>query len=110
MGASGHIGTHLVPLLIERGHCVRAAARNRGALEARRWSDVECVAADVLRPEKLDAALAGIEVAYYLVHSMGSSNTFPRLDREGARNFRQAAERAGVRAGRPTRSSGARAH
>ena len=96
VGASGYIGSHLVPLLIERGHSVRAAARNRDALEARRWPDVECVAADVLRPETLDAALAGIEVAYYLVHSMGSGNAFPRLDRAAARNFRQAAERAGV--------------
>lgn len=96
MGASGYIGTHLVPLLVERGHTVRAAARNFAVLEARGWPTVECVGADVLREETLDAALAGIEVAYYLVHAMGSGSQFARLDREGARNFRRAAERAGV--------------
>ena len=97
MGASGYIGSHLVPRLAERGHHVRAAARNRDALTARGWADVECVAADVLRPETLDAALGGVEVAYYLVHSMGSGGDFPRLDREAARNFRRAAEHAGVK-------------
>jgi len=97
MGASGYIGSHLVPQLAERGHHVRAAARNRDALEARGWMDVECVAADVLRAETLDAALAGVEIAYYLVHSMGSGGDFPRLDREAALNFRHAAEHAGVK-------------
>lgn len=96
MGASGYIGSHLVPLLAGRGHRVRAAARNLDALAARQWVGVECVAADVLRPESLDAALAGVEVAYYLVHSMGSGKNFPQLDRTAARNFRRAAERAGV--------------
>ena len=97
MGASGYIGSHLVPQLAERGHHVRAAARNRDALTARGWTDVESIAADVLRSETLDAALAGIETAYYLVHSMGSGGDFPRLDREAARNFRRAAERSGVK-------------
>ena len=96
MGASGYIGSHLVPLLAEHGHRVRAAARNLDALTARGWTDVDCVAADVLRPETLDAALAHVEVAYYLVHSMGSGKEFPQLDRTAARNFRRAAERAGV--------------
>lgn len=97
VGASGYVGSHLVPLLTESGHSVRAGARNRDALEARGWAEVECVAVDVLQPETLDAALAGIDTAYYLVHSMGSGSAFPRLDREGARNFRRAAERAGVK-------------
>lgn len=97
MGASGYIGSHLVPLLAEHGHRVRAAARNLDALTARGWTDVDCVAADVLRPETLDAALAHVEVAYYLVHSMGSGKGFPQLDRTAARNFRRAAERAGAK-------------
>lgn len=97
MGASGYIGSHLVPRLLQRGHHVRAAARNSDALTARGWPDVECVAADVLRADTLEAALDGVELAYYLVHSMGSGGDFPRLDREAARNFRRAAERAGVK-------------
>lgn len=96
MGASGYIGSQLVPRLLLAGHDVRAAARNRDSLEARGWEGVECVAADVLDPETLQAALAGVEVAYYLVHSMGSGKDFPRLDRQAARNFRRAAEQAGV--------------
>lgn len=97
MGASGYIGSHLVPRLAQRGHHVRAAARSRDVLEARGWTGVECVEADVLRPEALDEALAGVDIAYYLVHSMGSGTAFPQLDRAAARNFRRAAEHAGVR-------------
>lgn len=96
LGASGYIGSNLVPRLLEQGHAVRAAGRRREVIEAHGWSGVEAVATDVLKPATLDAALAGIEVAYYLVHSMGSGGDFARLDREGARNFRRAAERAGV--------------
>ncbi len=97
LGASGYIGSHLVPRLAARGVQVRAVARNLATLEARGWAGVECVAADALRPETLDAALAGADTLYYLVHSMGSGSDFPRLDRAGARNVRRAAERAGVR-------------
>jgi len=97
IGASGYIGSNLVPRLLQQGHQVRAAARRREVIEARGWPGVEAIAADVLKPETLDAALAGIDVAYYLVHSMGSGADFARIDRQGARNFRQAAERAGVR-------------
>lgn len=97
LGASGYVGTHLVPHLAACGHTVRAAARRADALAAREWQGVELVAADALDPASLDAALAGIEVAYYLVHSMASGPSFPRLDREAARHFRDAAARAGVR-------------
>ncbi|MFO1412446.1 MAG: SDR family oxidoreductase [Burkholderiales bacterium] len=97
LGASGYVGTHLVPYLAARGHRVRAAARRLEALTVRGWDGVECVAADALDPASLDRALAGIDVAYYLVHSMASGPSFPRLDREAARHFRDAAARAGVR-------------
>ncbi|PFG73578.1 SDR family oxidoreductase [Tepidiforma thermophila] len=96
LGATGYIGSHLVPLLAERGHRVRAAARRLEVLQARAWPGVETVAADALRPETLPAALAGIDVACYLVHSMGAGRDFARLDHEAARNFRDAAAAAGV--------------
>lgn len=96
MGASGYVGSHLVPWLRARGLQVRAAARRPDALAARGWPGVDCVAADALDPASLDAALAGIRTAYYLVHSMGSGPQFPRLDREAAVHFRDAAARAGV--------------
>ena len=97
LGASGYVGTNLVPWLATRGFAVRAAARRREALEARGWQGVEIVTADALEPASLDQALAGIDIAYYLVHSMAAGAEFPRIDREAAANFRDAAARAGVR-------------
>ena len=97
-GASGYVGTNLVPCLAARGFAVRAAARRRATLEARGWPDtVEVVEADALAAGTLPAALEGVDVAYYLVHSMAAGPDFPRLDRVAAENFRAAAERAGVR-------------
>ncbi|MFN8583815.1 MAG: DUF2867 domain-containing protein [Dehalococcoidia bacterium] len=95
-GASGYIGSHLVPRLVAAGHVVRAASRSGAALSDRGWRDVECVSADALEPGSLDEALRDIEVAYYLVHSMASGRDFASRDRQAARNFRRAAERAGV--------------
>jgi uncharacterized protein YbjT (DUF2867 family)/uncharacterized protein YndB with AHSA1/START domain len=96
-GASGYIGTNLVPALRARGLRVRATARNVEVLEAREWCDVECVAADALRPETLAAALAGVDTAFYLVHSMAAGRGFGALDRGAAANFGRAAAQAGVR-------------
>ncbi len=96
-GASGYVGTNLVPFLAARGSTVRAAARRRAALEARGWPEsVELVQADALAPATLRDALEGIDVAYYLVHSMAAGPDFPRLDRMAAEHFRDAATRAGV--------------
>ena len=58
---------------------------------------VEVVRGDVLAPESLDAALAGVDTAFYLIHSMGDARTFETLDRGGAVAFAAAARRAGVR-------------
>lgn len=96
-GASGYIGANLVPELSKRGYPVRAAARRRDVLEARNWPGVELIAADALQPETLGPALAGIDIAYYLVHSMGAGRHFGQLDLTAADNFRRAAEQAGVR-------------
>jgi uncharacterized protein YbjT (DUF2867 family) len=97
-GASGYVGTHLVPYLAARGATVRAAARRREALEARAWPQtVELTEADALIPASLAGALRDIDVAYYLVHSMASGPDFPRLDREAAENFCAAAAQAGVK-------------
>jgi uncharacterized protein YbjT (DUF2867 family) len=97
LGASGYVGTNLVPFLAARGFAVRAAARRKDALEARGWRGVETVAADALDASSLDRALEGIDVAYYLVHSMAAGAGFPRIDRDAAATFRDAAARAGVR-------------
>jgi uncharacterized protein YbjT (DUF2867 family) len=96
-GASGYIGGHLVAHLLGEGRSVRACSRNEAVLKARNWPGVEIVAADVLAPETLAPALQDVEVAYYLVHSMAAGRDFGRLDLEGARNFADAAAKAGVR-------------
>jgi uncharacterized protein YbjT (DUF2867 family) len=57
----------------------------------------EIVAGDLLDPASLDRALAGIDVAYYLVHSMGAHGDYRDTDRVAAHNFAEAARRAGVR-------------
>ena len=97
LGASGYIGTHLVPRLAARGHRVRAASRRLDSLEARGWEDVEVVAADALDEESLAPALAGVETAFYLVHSMAAGADFAERDRRAASLFAAAAGRAGVR-------------
>ena len=95
-GASGYVGSNLVPRLRERGIVVRAAARNAEVLAARGWHDVELVEADALEPSSLARALAGVETAYYLVHSMAAGRHFAALDLTAAENFAAAAATAGV--------------
>ncbi len=95
-GASGYIGTNLVPKLLAAGRRVRATARNPEVLEGRGWDAAERVAADALDPATLPGALAGVHTAYYLVHSMASGRGFAALDRRAAENFGRAAAAAGV--------------
>ena len=59
-------------------------------------SDKADVKADVVSGEGLDEALDGVDVAYYLIHSMGQKGDFAERDRRGAENFGRAAARAGV--------------
>ncbi len=100
-GASGYIGTNLVPRLVREGWRVRAAARNPKVLQARcddpTWRSVDLVAGDALQPETLATALAGVDIAYYLVHSMAAGRDFGQLDLQAAENFARAAAAAGVR-------------
>jgi uncharacterized protein YbjT (DUF2867 family) len=86
-----------VPRLLAAGKRVRAAARNVEVLAGRGWAGVECVGADALEPDSLAAALRGVDVAYYLVHSMAAGRGFGAVDREAAGNFGHAAAAAGVR-------------
>lgn len=96
-GATGYVGGRLVPRLVEAGFEVRVLARDPRRLEGRPWSpQVEIVSGDVLRPETLPAAMAGVDAAYYLIHSMAGSADFHRRDREAAAAFGAAARAAGV--------------
>ncbi len=91
LGASGYVGSHLVPALMGAGFHVRAAARRVDVLRGRGWKGIELVAADAFDPDSLRVALRGIDIAFYLVHSMGSGKEFAQLDREAAANFARAA-------------------
>ena len=97
-GASGYIGRQLANKLLADGHEVVCMVRN--VVRANLGSAERCRIAegDVLRPETLATALDGIEVAYYLIHSMsGREHGFGSRDRRAAYNFAIAAKRAGVR-------------
>jgi len=96
VGASGYIGGRLVPLLQARGHELVLTSRDARPL-ADRFPDARVVAADLLDPSTLPPALEGVEVAYYLAHSMGAGERgFAERDRRAAREFARAAARAGV--------------
>ncbi len=96
-GATGYIGGRLVPRLVEEGHEVVCLARNPGKLGGRPWREkVEVRYGDVGKPESLEVALAGCEVAYYLVHSMGGPANFAAADRDAARAFADACAVNGV--------------
>jgi uncharacterized protein YbjT (DUF2867 family) len=119
-GASGFAGSLLVPNLLADGHTVRAAGRNRRRVDAAlaltgapppngqagEPGELEIVEADVLTTEGLARALAGVEVAYYLIHSMESTHgpgtgtgtgSFAERELASAENFASAATNAGVR-------------
>ncbi len=94
-GASGYVGGRLVTELLGRGHRVRCAARDVRKLDAAIWrDDVEVIRADV--GGDLTDAMAGIDVAVFLVHSIGEGADWVAREQALAENFRTAAERAGV--------------
>ena len=96
-GATGYIGGRLVPRLAEDGHEVRCLSRRPEKLAGVPWAEqVDVVAGDVLEPETLAGPLAGIEVVYYLVHSIGTGGQFEDTDRRAAVNVAEAAREAGV--------------
>ena len=96
-GATGYIGGRLLPLLERRGVRLRCLARRPEHLHPRIGESTELVAGDVLDPGSLPLAFKGVDTAYYLIHSMGSTRDFGADDRQGAANFSAAAKQAGVR-------------
>ncbi len=97
-GASGYIGGRLVPRLLADGVDVRCLARTPSKLDRNAWRHaVDVVQGDVLDPATLGPAMQGIDVAYYLIHSMDGAGDFAHRDRVAAENFRDAAAAAGIR-------------
>ncbi len=97
-GATGYIGGRLVPRLADDGHEVRCLTRKPEKLAGVPWADqVEVVAGDALDPATLSETLRGVDVVYYLVHSIGTGGHFEDTDRRAATNVAEAARAAGVR-------------
>ena len=87
-GATGYVGGRLIPRLLERGHAVRVLVRDPRRIGGRPWAnDVDVVAGNLLDAQSLQRALAGVDAAYYLVHSMGKTGDFAELDRQAATVF-----------------------
>ena len=90
-GATGYIGGRLVARLLAAGYTVRVLVRDAERIVGRTWADrVEVAEGDLLRPDTLADALADVDTAYYLVHSMSAHGDFADLDKQAAANFANA--------------------
>ena len=86
-----------MPELLARGYKVRVIVRAPSREYSERWPGAEIAVADAMDPESLRKALEGIHTAYYLIHSLLlGPKDFEATDIQAARNFRQAAEAAGL--------------
>ncbi len=100
IGATGYVGSRLVPVLLAKGYKVRAASRSIAKLQDRSWAkhpQVDLVKLDVLDPESTKNALRGCTHVYYFVHGMNAqSKDFEESDRQAARNMVKAGEEEGL--------------
>jgi uncharacterized protein YbjT (DUF2867 family) len=96
-GATGYIGGRLVPRMLAAGYQVRVLVRTPQRLQDVPWAgDVEVVQGDLTDPAAVRAACEGVDVLYYLVHSMGAGGDFEATERTSARAVAEAAFAAGV--------------
>jgi len=92
-GANGYIGTRLLPLLLEEGHQVVCMVRDerRFAAKSDLSEEVEIISGDLLKADTLNEIPSDIDAAYYLVHSMSSSDSgFDDMERQSSENFSNA--------------------
>jgi len=101
LGATGYVGGRLVARLLEEGYHVKATGRSGDKLKSRYWANhphVELCSVDIHQPSSLRKALEGVDIAYYLVHSMNPQNKdFESSDRMAAKNMVQVAEECQVK-------------
>jgi uncharacterized protein YbjT (DUF2867 family) len=96
-GATGYVGGRLLTALESAGHRVRCLVRRPGKFASRIGPANQLVQGDVLDRPALARAMRGMQVAYYLIHSMESEGSFEEKDRLAAGSFAEAARKAGVR-------------
>jgi uncharacterized protein YbjT (DUF2867 family) len=98
LGATGYIGGRLVPRLLNGGYSVRVLVRSPERLAAFSWTDsVETRIGDARNGSVVSQAMAGVDVVYFLVHSLSSGKHFSSIDRDIAQNVTRAARSAGVK-------------
>jgi uncharacterized protein YbjT (DUF2867 family) len=96
-GATGYVGSRLVPRLLRDGWRVRVLTRDRARVADRSWyADVEVLEGDAAFRSVLQDACDGVDVAYYLLHSMDGGSDFSQRDRDLALSFGIAAQEATV--------------
>lgn len=96
-GATGYVGGRLVPALLKEGYEVRVLARSPEKLQDVAWGgDVEITTGDAGNAEDLNRALEGIDVAYYLLHSLQEGRSLEDAERSIASTFASAAKQAGI--------------
>jgi len=96
-GATGYVGSRLLPHLERSAHPIRCLARRPAVLHNRVSPTTEVFRGDVLDRPSLDRAVRDVHTIYYLVHSMGAPGSFEAQDRQAALNMSQAAAQSGVK-------------
>jgi uncharacterized protein YbjT (DUF2867 family) len=97
-GSTGYIGRRLTHRLLETSALnVRILVRNRNKVQTAIADQVEIREGSTFDSASLAAAVTGVDTAFYLIHSMGSTEDYRNLDRISAENFRDACITAGVR-------------
>lgn len=97
-GATGYIGGRLVPRLLDAGHRVKVLVRSPEKIAGVPWfDDVEVVRSSLDDSAALEEALQGVDVLYYLVHSMAAGSGFEAKERAMAELVAGAAAAASVR-------------
>lgn len=99
VGASGYVGSHLVPELLNQGHRVKATGRNLQLLRKRGWNDLEhleLIHLDLSDNSDLTDLLYDVDIVYFLVHGMNHGHDFIDFELECARHFSQYLEKSHV--------------
>ncbi|AJR08907.1 DUF2867 domain-containing protein [Photobacterium gaetbulicola] len=99
VGASGYIGSHLVPELACAGYRVKATCRNLKLLEKRGWQNLDNVSLhqlDLTEPADLAPLLEGVESVFFLVHGMNHGHDFIDIELQAAKNFSAALKQSDV--------------